>query len=190
MALALFLILQSCKSGFDSPVIENRLSETEAKSTELVLESTRAAEEAMFKSELSSTSPVIDISKGNSEVLKDLEGSINQRNYPMVGKDQADLYIPSEAPLLDIDGANAVPMNVNSLPYPIEGYDEGSPFMETPEEWFQKNTEKLLDVTAPDTAIPTVPTISPTQGNTLEGGNLTGRFTSILNNNISGRSGK
>lgn len=186
MALALFLILQSCKSGFDSPspVVEKRLSEADAKITEIVLEST-----------LSSTSPNVELGKGNAEVLKDLEGSINQRNYPMVGKDQGGLDIPYGAPLLEIDGANALPTDVNSLPYPIEGYDEGnmSPFMETPEDLFQRNTEQLLDATVPTTVIPDVPKISPTQGITMNGGNLSSplpdQSKSVLTNNISGRSG-
>jgi hypothetical protein len=184
MAVALFLILQSCKSGFDSPspVVEKRLSESGAQSTEIVIESTRAMDEAGFKSSSTSTG------KGNAEVLMDLEGSVNQRNYPMVGKDQGGLDIPSGDPSVEIDGANAVPVNVNSLAYPIEGYDM-SPFMETPEDWFKRNTEQMLDVNVPSTVIPDTSKISPTQGSILGEGNML-QSTSVINETVSGRSGK
>ena len=215
MVLALFLILQSCKSGFDSPQSESEWqhkeeeklaslkaafrspetkAEADAQSTAVAIQRDRDVYEHLVGTSTEAFEG-LTLGKGNAEVLKDLEGSVNQRNYPMVGKDQGGLDIPYVAPLLEIDGANALPIDVNSLPYPIEGYDEGnmSPFMETPEDLFQRNTEQLLDVTVPTTVIPDVPKISPTQGITMNGGNLSSplpdQSKSVLTNNISGRSG-
>lgn len=144
--LAVFLILQSCKkSGFSSP-------ESEAQMAEMRLESTREADDAGFRS---GTTP-LELGQGNAEILKDLEGSVNQRNYPMVGKDQGALDY-TKGPITEVEGANAMPIDVNSLLYPIEGYNLLPEFLG--ESDIGTSEKPLLDLYVPSTVVPSVPMV-------------------------------
>ena len=102
---------------------------------------------------ISSTS--VELGNGNSAILKDLEGAVNQRNYPMVGKDQGALDYTATSSTV-VEGLNTSLVNVNSLPYPIEGYNllpefVGESDIEAP----------MLDVTVPSTVVPMMPYGSP-----------------------------
>lgn len=56
----------------------------------------------------------------NGIVMFDILGSVNQRNYPMVGKDQGALDSSSTLPP-EVEQLNAVPVNVNMTGYQING---------------------------------------------------------------------
>jgi hypothetical protein len=134
LVVALFLILQSYKkSGFYSP-------ESASQMAEMSLESTTA----------------LEVGKGNAAVMKDLEGAVNQRNYPMVGKDQGALDY-SSGHITNVEGANAMPVNVNGLPYAIEGYNLLPEFVG--ESDIETSEKPLLDLYLPSTVVPSVPMV-------------------------------
>ena len=169
VVVALFLMLQlHKKSGFgpDSPAQEAPPSpnpdlfrspetqgEFQARMKERSLESTRAVDEAGFRS--TQASP-LELGQGNSVILKDLEGAVNQRNYPMVGKDQGALDYTS-GKYRDVSPANAVPVNVNALAYPIEGYNLLPEFVG--ESDIEGVESPILDLNVPN--VPKVPAFFP-----------------------------
>lgn len=169
----MFLILRSYKkSGFgtDSPSQEAPTSpnpdyttelfrspetqgELQAQTAErLLLESTRA----VYEKNLGTSTEAyegLQLGQGNSAILTDLEGAVNQRNYPMVGKDQGALDYTS-GPSMKVDPANVMPVNVNILPYPIEGYNLLPEFVG--ESDIEGAETPLLDL-----YVPNVPRVSP-----------------------------
>ena len=173
VVVALFLMLQlHKKSGFgpDSPAQEAPTSpypdymtnlfrspetqgEFQARMKESSLESTRAVDEAGFRS--TQASP-LELGQGNTVILTDLEGAVNQRNYPMVGKDQGALDYTS-GKYRDVSPANAVPVNVNALAYPIEGFNLLPEFLG--ESDIEGVEPPILDLNVPN--VPKVPGTSP-----------------------------
>jgi hypothetical protein len=72
---------------------------------------------------LANTSEKLDMSAcvtNNGQVYFDILGSVNQRNYPMVGKDQGALDSSSTLPP-DVEEMNALPVNKNMIGYQISG---------------------------------------------------------------------
>ena len=148
VVVALFLMLQlHKKSGFgpDSPAQEAPPSPNPDYINELF----RSPEQAQA---YESTK----LGQGNSVILKDLEGAVNQRNYPMVGKDQGALDYTS-GKYRDVSPANAVPVNVNALAYPIEGYNLLPEFVG--ESDIEGVESPILDLNVPN--VPKVPAFFP-----------------------------
>ena len=172
--LAVFLILRSSKkSGFDSPESDREFQareEAKLSSLQAGFKSPETEEEAdaqraelrleyerdVYQRNLGTSTEAyggLELGQGNSAILKDLEGAVNQRNYPMVGKDQGALDYTS-GPIMDVSPVNAVPVDVNTLPYPIEGYNLLPEFLD--ESDIEGAETPLLDL-----YVPNVPMISP-----------------------------
>ena len=108
------------------------------------------------KFEAQSPSPGV-VSSDITKVFEDLQGAVNQRNYPMVGKDQGALDSGS-LETDKMDGSNAMRVNVNSLAYPIEGYDL-MPVLVGEADITEDDTSVLLDLSVPMNVIPAPPKI-------------------------------
>ena len=108
------------------------------------------------KFEAQSPSPGV-VSSDITKVFEDLQGAVNQRNYPMVGKDQGALDSGS-LETDKMDGSNAMRVNVNSLAYPIEGYDL-MPVLVGEADITEDDKSVLLDLSVPMNVIPAPPKI-------------------------------
>jgi hypothetical protein len=82
----------------------------------------------------------------NGQIYFDILGSVNQRNYPMVGKDQGGIDSSSTLPP-DVDDMNVIPVNKNTLGYQISGENFSSTSI------VQEDTN-LLNLTVPSWVVP------------------------------------
>lgn len=83
----------------------------------------------------------------NGQVYFDILGSVNQRNYPMVGKDQGGLDSSSTLPP-DVDDMNALPVNKNMIGYQISGGELSSTSV------LQEEDTTLLNLAIPGWVVP------------------------------------